>query len=125
MNNRQIKFRVWDITDNKYLASYADNGETFHYNGNFTGVDWFIQCSRLEQPKRFVVQQYTGLKDIYGIEIYEGDILSEDWCVVIFKYGAFGYNIPGYVDNFIWLNELNDHFIKVIGNIFETEIKEN
>ncbi len=63
---REIKFRVWY------------NGK-FHYWGQFEkgcfmslptfgnmGIDWGVENS----------EQYTGLADINGIEIYEGDILQ-------------------------------------------------
>lgn len=73
---RQIKFRAWDCDNKRFIPPEDFHLMTLRFDGTpqfWTGDDVLIHGK--EWPKNIIVQQYAGVKDIYGKEIYEGDIV--------------------------------------------------
>ena len=111
---REIKFRAWDVLNNKML----NWGDIFHLPA------WEIFPGTPEQ-RPFNIMQYTGLQDRNGREIYEGDIIEflenesgETWTAkIVFEnlaFKALDVEDGGYEYDFDDLTE-----IEVIGNIYE------
>ena len=126
MNNREIKFRVWD---KKIKAFLTKDG------GCFKSTDFIYSFGSIinNDFPNLEVQQFTGLKDKNGKEIYEGDIIKLSGGYyprrkVIIKWldgglHAFRSKTSEYpVEEGYTLNHEigNTHsFSEVIGNIFE------
>jgi len=122
--NRELKFRVWDKQQKKFHTD-ADWGISLQGSciiGFASHDSWNHDKGykiNLANQDNLVVQQYTGLKDSKGNDIYEGDIVEfrtlnhENLTTdsVVFSDGAF------ILEDILY--NLCDVIVKIIGNIFE------
>lgn len=100
---RDVKFRAWDKEGKRMIPS----------------------CSSMLSNGVFKLMQYTGLKDINGKEIYEGDIIAhipegvlETKMQIIWHDGSFYTAWADGCASHVF-NQIFGNHSKVIGNIYE------
>ena len=127
--NRQIKFRVWLPSLNKFGD---DNSVFIDCYGKLYGVTRpslvddsrsIVNIGQFKELDGYTIQWYTGLNDSKGNPIYEGDIIEQNFGekptrgLVKFSRGSFRVIWPAepYDDLGCMLIE----YVTVIGNVFE------
>lgn len=125
---RTIKFRAWDRISGKWLNDF---------DISCNGLVVFPNIAREEYNQDdFLIQQFTGLLDRHGKEIYEGDIVRYDqkptsWAktggallsvIWVEQYAHFKLKmIESYGDvvNSDYAVDALNKYSEVIGNIYE------
>lgn len=110
---RELKFRQPIFREGKF--------ESWHYWGYTEGG--FVSPANADLER--LSQQFTGLKDKTGKEIYEGDFLKNprtDYILDV-KYGGLIENNQGACYGYSFPYHINLNEIEVIGNIYENKEK--
>ena len=108
---RQIKFRAWSKKDKCWCGAFS-----IHQSGLFSDmISAFIEepqhiaiadahWQELNDDSDITIQQFTGLFDKNGVEIYEGDVVS----------GKFPYGTIGVVS---WIESRGGFMVRMIDGL--------
>lgn len=123
----RYKFRIWDIEKGEWLGASDKNSVIFR---NFDLCGETLRMQQLpmdvDNSDKYVIEQFTGITDINGRDIYFGDVISV-LTEEVPRYGIVrvGWNCEPYV--LLPRGEINDKIpllnfsttSAVIGNIHE------
>ena len=136
--SRVIKFRCWSESYKKYLEDmqypnghsmlwiFASDGTPYHIEVGFDGLESTPLHLKIGEV---VLEQFTGLTDRNGTEIYEGDIVFipevQRKYVVFYQNGCFKlYHADPSLNTLVWGTiERVEELVwdtEVIGNVHST-----
>ena len=131
---KEIKFRVWHKPTKQFVKQdifYLDEPSSIGQlsvglDGTLIQAGMYDDYSAVSDPEDYAIQQYTGLKDSNGVEIYEGDLLLSAFCrdeenPVEVSWGDKnnGWNVNHRNGQEGPLLKIHQQSYEVVGNIFE------
>jgi uncharacterized phage protein (TIGR01671 family) len=112
--SREIKFRLW--VDGK-----------MHYGHKACAVPEFTSSWGWTKRDKFVLQQFTGLLDKNGREIYEGDVVkdgnAQTYEIIYSNKGSFDLEVCGenILSGLSYATQIYESkYIEIVGNSFES-----
>ena len=117
---RPIRFRLW------YTKHETFVNEPYYAISLLGSIQ--IEGHTSVEPKRYIIQQFTGLKDHKGQEIYEGDIVRVEFPEYTGKEPDTGWltwdTTEGSwrIQSYAWWCYPYQGDLTIIGNIYETPL---
>lgn len=125
---REMIYRIWDEKVKRYVQDHDDF--FIDPDGELHTIDIYEGADRFCSPGRYIIEQYTGLKDKNGKRIFDGDIHEYDGLHFSVKFGYYTDD-DTHVEMYGWYLDSNsleeqgslgvdsEKYVNIIGNIHE------
>ena len=116
MSKREIKFRAWTQGNDPLFYSKTPRMLS---NDELSSIGGYYYTFGVDREEGYTLMQYTGLKDRNGVEIYEGDVVTNNnhtW-EITWKEGCV--YLQNTKDNGEWWIGTENQHCEIIGNIYE------
>jgi len=110
---REIKFRAWEIDDKKMCLVFGQGTKEVIAIGVNEAIKRYLE------DDNWAIMQFTGLKDRYEKEIYEGDVLK---LTCSWKTSGESINIVEYKEEKYGGHRLNFKFVKGNKEIWDEDV---
>lgn len=126
---REIKFRAWSgrrmLENVNTINGQAAINHPYNPDDKILqdedGVHYYCNWD-FDKPVDYPLMQFTGLKDVNGVDVYEGDILKEKRVLsdgVVYNNVLVIYNPPSFEVDSLPLTNYMGITWEIIGNIHE------
>ena len=124
MESSQIKFRAWDNNEEWMVDDMLLSFDGEILTDDVQPHDTPYKEIELADEGRYELMQYTGMKDVKGVEIYEGDILFHPLQGRRRVYYPYSERVASYglrdIDSGFGSTLQDSHAVwEVIGNVYE------
>lgn len=118
--SREIKFRAWDKDHKKMFYDVSVDDNKFCVRRDADGL--LSISGKIAGDSCIIIEQFTGLKDKNGKEIYEGDEVKGHglWGSTTDSDVVISHNGAEVEIGDSWINLARFIEIEIIGNIHET-----
>ena len=133
MGSSQIRFRAWDNNEEWMVDDMLLSFDGEILTDDVQPHDTPYKEIELADEGRYELMQYTGMKDVKGVEIYDCDIVNDGQHTYLVRFGEFtdsqDFQYPSARQTGFYIVDIHtdetfpfySHMYRVIGNAYENQ----